>query len=36
LAEGDAARIEDSAGQCVTAQAGGAEILVWEMHKRIG
>jgi quercetin 2,3-dioxygenase len=36
LAEGDAARIEDSTGQRVTAGAGGAEILVWEMHNRIG
>ena len=36
LDEGDAARIEDSSGQRVTAGAAGAEILVWEMHNRIG
>jgi redox-sensitive bicupin YhaK (pirin superfamily) len=36
LGEGDAARIEDSTGQRVTAGAGGAEILAWEMHSKIG
>ncbi|WP_034267444.1 pirin family protein [Actinospica robiniae] len=36
LGEGDAARIEDSAGQRVTAGPSGAEILAWEMHGKIG
>lgn len=33
LAAGDAVRISLSDGQRVTARPGGAEILVWEMHR---
>jgi quercetin 2,3-dioxygenase len=35
LEAGDAVRIAGGAGQRVTAGAGGAEILVWEMHSSI-
>jgi len=35
LAAGDAARITGEGGQRVTAGAGGAEILVWEMRKAL-
>ncbi|MFJ7724273.1 pirin family protein, partial [Rhodococcus erythropolis] len=35
LYEGDAVRLSDSGGQQLTSDAG-AEVLVWEMHSRIG
>ncbi|QNG20341.1 pirin family protein [Rhodococcus triatomae] len=35
LDEGDAVRLTHSGGQRITS-ADGAEVLVWEMHKRIG
>lgn len=36
LTTGDAARITDDGGRIVTAGAEGAEVLVWEMHARLG
>lgn len=36
LAEGDAVRLTDEGGRTVTAAAGGAELLVWEMHAAAG
>ena len=35
LGTGDAARLTAAGGRRVTAGAGGAEILVWEMHERM-
>lgn len=36
LGEGDAVRFTDEGGRTVTASAGGAELLVWEMHAAAG
>ncbi|MBB5791628.1 pirin family protein [Jiangella mangrovi] len=36
LAEGEAVRFTDEGGRTVTAAAGGAELLVWEMHGAAG
>ncbi|EME16667.1 pirin family protein [Rhodococcus triatomae] len=36
LAEGDAVRFTATGGQRLTATGGPAEVLVWEMHERLG